>query len=218
MNIILIGSAGSGKGTQARQLVKKFGMAYFSAGDQLRLLTRKNTPLGREVAKKISAGELISDEIMEKFLADFIDKNQNQSIIFDGFPRVLSQAEILKKRLANIGGVNLVIFLNISKQEAVKRLASRVICRQCGAVYNKNTNPPRQANICDRCGGKLYQREDETPKAIGKRLENFYEKTEPVIEFYRHQGVLEEVDGEKPIKAISAELIKIITLLDTEPN
>jgi len=211
MNIILIGSAGSGKGTQARQLVKKFDMAYFASGDRLRQLMKKDNSLGREVAKTISGGNLVSEEIMEKILIDFIAENHNRSIIFDGFPRILSQAKILKKHLIDSGGVDLVIFLDISRKEAIKRLSSRVICRDCGAVYNKNTNPSRKPGVCDKCGGSLYQREDETPAAIKVRLESFYKRTKPVINFYRHQGILKRVDGERPIKTIFAELTKMIT-------
>ncbi len=216
--IVFIGPPGSGKGTQARRLAKDLDMTYFAAGDQLRRLAKQDTALGTHIADEIAAGELVADETMEEVIAAFLEDNKGKSVIFDGFPRLLSQAEILKRKLTDAGGLDLAIFLDVSQEEVIRRLSARVICQDCGAVYNRNTNPPQKEGWCDKCGGQLYQRADETPAAIEKRLNNFYDKTMPVVKFYRHQGILKKVDGERAIDEIFRDLKKLISSLDTEAD
>lgn len=218
MYIVFIGPPGSGKGTQARCLAKDLDMAYFAAGDQLRYLAKQDTALGRRIADKIAAGELVADETMEEVIAAFLENNKGKSVIFDGFPRLSSQADILKRKLADEGGLDLAIFLDVSREEVIRRLSARVICQDCGAVYNKNTNPPQEEGQCDKCGGQLYQRTDETPAAIEKRLDNFYNKTMPVVKLYCRQGILKKVDGERVIDEIFRDLKKLISSLDTEAD
>jgi adenylate kinase len=212
MNIVLIGPPGSGKGTQAKKILTDFDSAYFSAGDILRRLAEENSALGQEVAKNVGEGRLASDRLMAKIVEDFLAKNKG-SIIFDGYPRGLDQAIFLEKSLAGRSGINLVINLQVPQGVLLSRLSSRVICRDCGAVFNLNTNPPKREGFCDICGGRLYQRDDEKPEAVRRRLAIFNRQTKPVIDFFKSKGLVFDVDGNQAIEAIykviKRRLIKI---------
>ncbi|KUK83311.1 MAG: Adenylate kinase [Microgenomates bacterium 39_6] len=201
MNIILIGPPGSGKGTQAQKILADFPLNYFSAGDILRDLAKEDSALGKRVAWVMSQGELVSDDLMAQIIEDFLAKNKG-SLIFDGYPRGLDQAVFLEKSLKNRGGIDLVINLQVPEEVLIKRLSSRVICRDCGAVYNLITNPPQKAGICDSCGGALYQRDDEKPEAVKKRLAVFNQQTKPVIDFFKKRDCFFNIDGRQSIEKI----------------
>jgi len=220
VNILLIGSPGSGKGTQARLLIKDFDFTYFSAGDILRHLSKEDTSLGQRIGGLIGKGEFVSDSLMKRILIDFLKKNKRKDILFDGYPRNLSQVKTIKQCLVSRGGLSSVFHLYISDQEAIRRLSSRVVCRQCGAVYNLITHPPQKKGICNRCGGELRVRADEELGAIKRRLSIYKEETQPLIDHFLQKGNLIFVDGERPIKEIYKEIKKSINAfcLDTEAN
>lgn len=210
MNLVLIGPQGSGKGTQAQLLVKKFNLVYFSPGEVLRDLVRKPIPLARKIDEIMNKlGKLIPDDLMLQIMDNFlVKKDLSKGILFDGYPRNLAQAKLLDNWLAKRDfNLNKVIYFHISRKESVRRLNSRLECPKCEAVFNILTKPPKKKQICDSCGAKLIRRVDDKPKAIKERLEIYQEETAPLIEFYRKRKILEEVDGEQPVEVIFADIL-----------
>ena len=206
MNLVLLGPPGSGKGTQAEKIAKEFNLKVFSTGNILRQLAKEETPLGRKIKEILRRGELVPEEIMVEILADFLTKEKREGILFDGYPRNLEQAKILTSHLEKLGGVSLAIYLKVRSGVVAKRLGSRRICPNCGAVYNLETKPPKRENVCDSCGSRLVCREDEKPAAIRKRLAVFEEQTLPVLEFFKKEGNLVTIDGEVSIEAVYQEI------------
>ena len=210
MNLIILGPQGSGKGTQAKLLVSKLGLVYLEMGEVLRELARKKTPLGEKIASFQSQGKLVTDEIIAEVLKSFLtEENFKKGILFDGFPRNLSQTNLLEDELKNHQvKIDKVIFLNISFQESLRRLKARRICPTCGANYNLVTMPPKNGKLCDQCGSQLITRSDETDEAIKERLGVYQKETLPLIEIYRQKGILLEVNGEQSVGTIHLEILK----------
>ena len=210
MNLIVLGPQGSGKGTQAKLLVSKLGLVYLEMGEVLRELASKKTPLGEKIASFQSQGKLVTDEIIAEVLKSFLtEENFKKGVLFDGFPRTLPQEGLLEDELKNHQvKIDKVIFLNISFQESLRRLKARRICPTCGINYNLVTMPPKNGELCDQCGSQLITRSDETDEVIKERLEVYQKETLPLIEIYRHKGVLVEVNGEQPVTAIHQEILK----------
>jgi len=206
MNLVLLGPPGSGKGTQAERIAREFNLRVFSTGDILRQLAREETPLGRKIKEILRRGELVQEEIMVEILAGFLSKGGGEGILFDGYPRNLAQAKILTSHLEKLGGVGLAIYLKVRPEVVVKRLGSRRICPNCGAVYNLETKPPKRENGCDSCGAELVQREDEKPAAIKKRLAVFERETLPVLDFFKREGNLVTINGEASIEEVYEEI------------
>lgn len=211
MNLVLIGPQGSGKGTQAEFLVKKFGLVYFSPGEVLRDLVKKPTPLARKIDEIMNKqGKLIPDDLMLHVMDAFLAKKDlSKGILFDGYPRNLIQAKMLddwltKKELK----INRAVYLFISRRESIRRLGSRLECPRCEAVFNILTKPPKKDKICDSCGAELIRRTDDKPAAIAKRLATYYKETAPLIDFYKKRGILEEIDGERPIEVIFEDILE----------
>lgn len=213
MNLIILGPQGSGKGTQAKLLVEKWGLFYLEGGQILRDLSKGKTPLGEQIASFINKGELVPDQIMVDVLKTFLtEDNFKKGILFDGFPRNLSQAHLLDEELKNYQVViDKVIFLNISFQESLKRLRARRSCPRCGQNYNLVTMPPKNDELCDKCGSQLTTRPDETGAVIKERLEIYQKETLPLVELYQQKGVLVEINGEQSVEAIHQEILKKIS-------
>ncbi|MFC1780508.1 adenylate kinase [Patescibacteria group bacterium] len=205
MNILMLGVQGSGKGTQAKLLSQKTNLLHISSGDIFRSLD-KTTKLGKEVAGVINKGHLVSDDLTIKLVQQRLEKEDcKNGVILDGFPRNLPQAKAMDKFLQ----LDYVIQLTISDKEAINRLSGRRTCsnKTCSAIYNIYTAPkPKQENICDQCSSSLYQRKDATEEAVKERLEIYHKETKPLVEYYKAEGILIEINGEQPIENVQAEI------------
>jgi len=209
MIIIFLGPTGSGKGTQAKLLVKKFDFQYFEAGDILREKAKEKSPFGEKVRRIMKEGVFVPDEIMAKIFTDWLNKIKiGKGIVFDGYPRVIEQYRDLQRILSEEKlAVNRVVYLKLSPKEVMRRLTARRICPRCDAEFNLVTKPPKQDEICDKCQARLIQREDDTEKSVQKRLSFQWPQTQKLVDFVRQQGILEEIDGERPIETIHQEIL-----------
>jgi len=206
MNIILLGPQGSGKGTQAKFLSEKLGLFYIEAGAILREAAKENFQLDEMVNKK---GELVPDELTLSILKTKLEKEKPDltNLLFDGFPRSLTQYQLLKNWFSEKRAkIDKVILLEISEEETIRRLSARRICSKCGNVYNLITNPPPHGKCV--CGGELIQRKDDYPEAIKTRLSLYHQITSPLIDLLEKEGILVRVNGERPIEAISQDLLE----------
>lgn len=209
MNIVIIGPQASGKGTQAEKLTKAYNLVHLEMGRVLRMISKEDTPIGKSIKELINKGILVSDEVIKQVMNKYLKRvSEMNSVIFDGFPRTLSQAMYLESFLSENGKkIDLVIYLALPQKITVERLNSRRVCEKCGAVFNLLTKPSRTKGFCDECGEKLIVREDETPQAISKRLKLFEKETQPVIKFYEKKGILERIDARLKIEEIFNEII-----------
>jgi len=212
MNLILLGPPGSGKGTQAKLIVEKYGIPQISTGDILREAVAKGTELGKEAKKYMDAGQLVPDEIVIGIVKERLQQPDcEKGFILDGFPRTIPQAEALDKILEELGKkIDAVINIQVPEEEVVKRIVYRRTCRNCGAVYHLIYNPPKEDNKCDKCGGELYQRDDDKEEVVRQRYKVYKEQTEPLVEYYAKKGVLYNIDGTKSIEEVFAEIDKIL--------
>jgi len=210
--LIFLGAPGAGKGTQAREVSQHFSIPQISTGDILREAVRNQTPLGLAAEAKMEAGELVPDEVVCGIVEQRIDQPDCQrGFILDGFPRTLAQAQFVHGMLQTKGkGDPLVIDIKVDHDLLLKRLTGRRTCSLCGEIYNTYFNPPRVEGICDKDGGKLLQRADDSEETIRQRLVAYEHQTRPLIDFYRNEGVLHEVDGNRRPEAIARELIDFL--------
>jgi adenylate kinase len=209
MNVILLGAPGAGKGTQAVTLSKKLGLAHVATGDLFRKEQESGSELGKMAKSYMEKGQLVPDEITVKMLLGRISAPDcAKGFILDGFPRTLEQARALDRALAAQGkDIDKVLYIKVSDDELLRRLSGRWICRDCQAPYNIVEKPPKVAGRCDRCGGELYQREDDTEQTAKKRLDVYFAQTMPLIEYYAKAGKLMEVNGEQGIEAVGKDMI-----------
>jgi adenylate kinase len=208
MNILFMGPPGAGKGTQAERIVEQFGVPHISTGDAFRLAMKQGTPLGLKAKEYVDQGLLVPDEVTNGIVRDRLAAPDcERGFLLDGFPRTLAQAEALDGMLADMGRkIDHVINLKVDRSLLLARLTGRRICKSCGATYHVMFNPPKQEGICDKCGGELYQRSDDTEEKVGTRLDEYTSKTAPLLSYYGDKGLLREVDGEKEIESVTAEI------------
>jgi adenylate kinase len=212
MRIVLLGAPGAGKGTQAKKLVEKHGIPQISTGDILRKAVADGTTLGKEAKSYMDKGELVPDSVViglvkEKLTGDDCKKG----FILDGFPRNTAQAEVLDKVLdeTNIP-LQVALCVDVDMDILMKRLTGRRTCRQCGQMYNIYFSSPQKEGICDKCGGELYQRDDDKEETISRRLEVYEAQTAPLIEYYKNKGILKTVEGTGDIEEIFARICSIL--------
>ncbi len=209
MNIIILGPQGSGKGTQARLLAQKFKLFYLESGEFLREIAKTN----KEVDEIINVrGKLLPDEEVFSLIKNYLETKVpgRDGILFDGYPRSITQYELLKEWLMEKGQkVNKVFFLDISEQESIRRLSARRVCDRDGKVWNLITNPPPVPNKCS-CGGNLIQRPDDKPEIIKERLAQYREITEPLVAILEKENLLTKINGERPIEIIFADLVNYV--------
>jgi len=206
----MLGPPGAGKGTYASRLTKILGIPHISTGDMVREEIKKQTDLGKRIKEYSDRGILVPDEIIIKLLAERLKKQDcKDGFILDGFPRTINQAEALEK----IAKIDLVINLEVPDEIIITRLSNRLICNKCGAIYNLLTLKPKKEGICDKCGGKLYQRKDDRPEVIRERLKVYRKQTEPLIEYYTKRGLLRNVrcdDLMIPPEVMVKKIVEII--------
>ncbi|RJR24974.1 nucleoside monophosphate kinase [Candidatus Microgenomates bacterium] len=208
MNLLIIGPQASGKGTQAENLIEKFGLAHVEMGGLLRRVSKEDSELGNKVREVINSGKLLSDELVVEILNQHLSSlGRLDNILFDGFPRVLSQAQYFEKFLEKKGKkLDAVIYLTLPREITFERLANRRTCGTCGKVFNLKTKPPKKEGVCDYCGGNLVVRSDETPEKIETRLNEFEAQTLPMVTYLKQKGLVEEIDGNRPIEIIFADI------------
>ncbi len=209
MIVILLGVPGSGKGTQSQRLAAKHGFRHLATGDIFRAEMAANTELGKKAQGYVKGGKLVPDAIVIEMVAGKIERGGRY--LLDGFPRTVDQAQgldqILKKSASQI---DLVISLTLPTSEAVKRMTSRRICKNCASVYNIKTSPPKAEGVCDKCGGPVIQREDDLETTAQKRLMVFEDQTQPLVSYYKGEQLLKEVNANRPPEVVEAELTALI--------
>ena len=207
--VVLLGAPGAGKGTQASRLSEELSLPHVATGDLLREHRARGTALGKEAQGYMDKGELVPDDLVLDMLFERVAKPDcADGFLLDGFPRTLAQANALKKRM---GKVQLrVLDLEVSDETIVERARGRLLCKQCGAIYHTESKPPAEQGVCDECGDELYQRKDDAPDVVRERLRVYHEKTRPLVDFYRQEGVLESIDGERSPEAVFQSLLERI--------
>lgn len=214
-NIMFIAPPAAGKGTQAELVVEKYDISHISTGDILRDIAKQDSEVGQYVFETLASGKLVKDEITYKLIEERLNKDDcKNGFIIDGFPRNLDQAIEYDKILKKLGyEVGYVISINMNEKTLEKRITGRRICEDCKSIYNINDleSSPQVESICDNCGGKLYQRNDDNLESFQTRYKMYQEKTQPIIEHYKKQNVLYEVDGENNIENVFKQIDKIIS-------
>ena len=217
MYIILVGAQGSGKGTQAELLSQTLGVPHIASGDLFRKAIDEKTELGIKAKVYIDRGELVPDDLTVTMVVKRLEEPDcSQGVLFDGFPRTVAQAEVLDKGLQEVGKqIDLAIYLQVPREELLKRLSGRYICRAKQHVYNINTHLPKVAGVCDIDGSELYQRSDDTGEAVQKRLDIFFNETIRLLDYYGNQKKLVEVDGNQDINQVQQSLLSVIRTRQT---
>lgn len=212
MRLIFLGAPGAGKGTLAELLAKEENLAHISTGSMLREQIREGTNLGKEAKGYMDSGQLVPAELVSSILADSLKSlAKDQGYILDGYPRSLEQAEYLDKLLEDLNTpLDAVVQVEISNEVIIDRLSSRLTCESCSSVYNLKQNPPKVEGVCDKCGGKLIQRDDDKAEVIKQRLEVYEINTKPLIDYYKNKDLLVTVDNSGSPQAGLAKLLEVL--------
>jgi adenylate kinase len=215
MRLVLVGAPGAGKGTQAKYIAQHFGVPPISTGDIFRANLAAQTPLGIEAKRYMDAGELVPDEVTIGIVRDRLSQDDAEDgFLLDGFPRTVPQAEALNDMLVELGRpLDAVLELEVDEDEVVRRLSGRRTCRKCGHIWHVEFDPPAKPDVCDKCGGELFQRDDDKPETIHRRLAVYREQTAPLVGFYRDAGLLRTIRAVGQVDEITALAIKALETL-----
>lgn len=212
MQLIMMGAPGAGKGTQAAKIAKKYGIPQISTGDMFRVAVKEGTPLGKKAQEYMSAGKLVPDEVTIGIVRERLAKDDCAGgFILDGFPRTVEQADALNEILKVQGrSLSSVINISVPLEDLIERGVGRRICRNCGATYHVKFHAPAKENVCDSCGGELYQRGDDTAETMQKRLSVYESSTRPLIDYYKQSGIYAEIDGKQKIEKVTEDLENVL--------
>jgi adenylate kinase len=212
MRLVLLGAPGAGKGTQAKKLIEKYGIPQISTGDILRQAVADGTPLGKEAKSYMDKGELVPDKVVLGLVQERLKQDDcKKGYILDGFPRNTAQAEALDGMLNDMGmSLTAAISVDVPKEDLMKRLTGRRTCKNCGQMYNIYFTPPQKEGVCDKCGGELFQRDDDKEETIKKRLDVYEAQTAPLVEYYSKKGILKSIDGTGSIDEIFNKLCAVL--------
>lgn len=212
MKIIMLGAPGAGKGTQAKKIAAKYAIPHISTGDIFRANIKNNTELGQKAKTYMDKGELVPDELVVDLIMDrFKEADCANGYVLDGFPRTIPQAEALDKALsANGESVDYAINVEVPDENIINRMSGRRACVGCGATYHIQFNPTKVEGICDACGEKLILRDDDKPETVKNRLSVYHEQTQPLIDYYKNQGILKSVDGTQPMDEVFKAIVTIL--------
>ena len=212
MKIIMLGAPGAGKGTQAKQIAAKFSIPHISTGDIFRANIKANTELGKKAKEFMDQGMLVPDSLTLELIMDrFTNADCANGYVLDGFPRTIPQAEALTKALADKGEtIDFAINVEVPDESIVNRMSGRRACLTCGATYHIKYNAPAKENVCDTCGAELVLRDDDKPETVLKRLSVYHEQTQPLIDYYKNEGVLREVDGTQDMNKVFDDILAIL--------
>ncbi len=212
VRVVLLGPPGAGKGTQAKWLQERFEACQVSTGDILRKAVAEQTPLGKQAAAYINRGALVPDSLIVDLVAERLkEKDCDKGFVLDGFPRTISQAESLEEILKKMRlALDCVLSVQVPHRVIVERLAGRRTCKGCGALYHLTLDPPSKEGVCDRCGGELYQRDDDREETITARLKVYEAQTAPLVNYYRERGMLREIDSVGKVDEIRSRVLQAL--------
>jgi adenylate kinase len=218
LNLILLGPPGSGKGTQGERLQADFRLPYYATGDILRAAVRDGTELGRQAKEYMDRGDLVPDEVIIAMISERVESPEAaDGFILDGFPRTKAQAEALDAEVERLGRrLTAALLIEVADEEVVRRLSGRRTCAKEGHVFHVEFDPPKEEGVCDVCGGRLVVRDDDKPEVVRHRLEQYHEKTEPLISYYEEKGILRSINGESPPEEVGDRIRAMLATLKME--
>ena len=212
MKIVMLGAPGAGKGTQAKQIAAKYGVPHISTGDIFRANLKEGTELGLKAKVYMDQGQLVPDSLTLELIMDRFSKYDcKNGYVLDGFPRTIPQAEALTKALKdNNDRLDYAIDVDVPDENIINRMSGRRACAKCGGTFHIKYNPTKVEGICDLCGGELYIRNDDKPEIVNKRLVAYHEQTQPLIDYYRNEGILKTVDGTQNVDKVFEDIVAIL--------
>lgn len=208
MNVILMGLPGAGKGTQAENISDRYGIPHISTGDMFRGAIQEESQLGKAAKSYMDAGDLVPDEVTIGIVRERLGKDDcRNGFLLDGFPRTIPQAQALDNILVEKGRtLDVVLHIDVDEDALTERLSGRRMCENCGATYHVMFNPPKTEGVCDKCGGRLYQREDDHEEAVKNRLNVNSQQLQPLLDFYKKQNLVHTINGDQPIDKVFSEI------------